>query len=90
MNAMKAQDRAEMRAARQAELDACLDGSWPRDINDQMRWLRAPTSPFLSARANRRIEQEHAARICQSEIDYLDGINQRIAAGDPDLHGWEA
>jgi len=27
--------------------------------------------------------------MCQAEIDNLDGVEKRIAEGDPDLAGWE-
>jgi len=82
MNLMKAKDRATERAARQAELEACQDGTWPRNINDEFRWLRAPTK-------NRRIEREHAAKMCALSIVYLDSVDRRIAACDPDFAGWE-
>lgn len=28
-------------------------------------------------------------RICLRDIQYLDGVDARIVAGDPDLSGWE-
>jgi len=89
-NLMRAADRARARADCQAEIDAVEAGQWPRDINDSMRWIHPPTSPYLPADENRRIAAEYAARMCRAEIEYLDGVDRRIAEGDPDLAGWEA
>ena len=78
-NLMKISGRAAMRADRQAELDAVTAGTWPRDLNDQMRWTtRSGFTPT-----------EWAARMCKAELDYLDGVEKRLAANDPDLEGWE-
>lgn len=89
VNRAKAADRAEERAALEAELKAIEAGAWPRDINDMFRWTAAPTSRFLPARENQRIEREHAAKCCRGGISYLDDVERRLAAGDPDLKGWE-
>ena len=75
-NLMKAKDRDRLRAERQAELHAIREGRWPRDTDDQMRW-----EPGTA---------EHAARMCQAEIAYLDDVERRIAAGAGSLAGWEA
>lgn len=40
-NFMKAGDRSRCRADRKAEIAAVREGRWPRDINDEMRWLYA-------------------------------------------------
>lgn len=89
-NFSKAADRARCRADRQAEIDAVTAGTWPRDINDEYRWLNAPTNRYLSAKHNQEIRAEYARKMCQAEIDYLDGVDRRVAEGDPDLAGWEA
>lgn len=88
-NFMKAADRVRCIKDRQAEIDAIKAGTWPRDINDSMRWTGAPTNPFLSAAENHRIRTEYATKMCQAEIDYLINVDFRIDAGDPDLAGWE-
>ena len=89
-NFTKRADRDLCRAVRQTELDAVNNGVWPRDINDLMRWLHAPTSCFLSPAHNQDIQREYTARMCRAEIDYLDGVDRRVAEGDPELAGWEA
>jgi len=60
-NLQKSEDREALRQERQSELDACLAGTWPRDINDTMRW----NPPF-------GIEPvKWAAKMCQLELAYL-------------------
>jgi hypothetical protein len=78
-NCTKRDSRQELRRDREAELAAVKTGQWPRDIADLMRW-NAPRS-YTAA--------EWAAKMCQSELDYLDGLEQRIAAGDPHLAAYE-
>ena len=90
-NFTRAADRARCRADRQAEIDAADAGTWPRDINDQFRWVGARPSPYLSAAEHWRVMAEHARACCQWEIAYLLGLDQRSAADDdPSLTGWEA
>lgn len=74
-NLMKPEDRARLRQDREDELQAAVSGRWPRDLNDRMRWS-VPTP-------------ENAARQCQSDIDYLNQVDRRVAEGDPSLTGWE-
>jgi hypothetical protein len=88
-NATKARARAEERADLRSELEAITAGTWPRTIDDLFRWGGARTSPYLSARENQRIVREHAASCCRRRLAYLDGVERRLAAGDPDLKGWE-
>lgn len=75
-NLMKKADREQYRADHQAELDAVNDGTWPRNINDQMRWIQG-SGP------------EYAARCCKSAIEGINDTERRLAAGDPDLKCWE-
>jgi hypothetical protein len=88
-NFMKRADRQRLRQDREAEIQAVRDGLWPRDIDDRMRWNCKDTNPYFSAAENRRIMAEYAARMCQREVDYLDDLERRLAADDPDLVGWE-
>ena len=76
-NLMKAEDRQRMREAREKELRAIEDGSWPRDINDVMRWTAA-TSPYLPVEEARRIQEEHAAEMCRADLLYLAGLGKRL------------
>lgn len=80
----KAADRARCKADRQAEIDAVRDGTWPRDIDDQFRW--GAMRVFCDAQEH----AEYAEQMCQAEIDYIDGVAERIQAGDPSVAGWEA
>jgi len=76
-NLQKPADRARYRQDHADELAAVKTGKWPRDINDQMRWINGNGAP------------EYAARMCQSAIDYIDGLEARIKAGNAPL-GFEA
>ena len=86
-NITKYADRERLRQDRQAELDACLDESWPRNLNDFMRWSRLPGNQFLSAAEDLRMQREHVADCCRQEIQYLRNISPRIVSGE--LQGWE-
>jgi len=66
MNLMKSADRAEARAKAQAELDAINEGRWPRDIDDEMRWVNPRLAPTALSQ----------------EINYLGNVNARILAGE--------
>jgi len=74
-NLMKAADRVRYRKNQQDELDALIGGYWPRDMDDQLRW------------ASRDRVQIRA--MIESSIRYIDDLERRIVAGDPDLAGWE-
>lgn len=76
-NLMKRADRDRMRADRMAELEAVVAGQWPRDLDDHLRWCSRPGDPA------------HTKKMCEAEIAYLDGVQARIEAEDPDLLGWE-
>jgi len=80
-NLTKPEDREQYRKDHADELAACKDGSWPRDINDDMRWIHA--------NGNLKQRQAYAARMCQSAIDYIDGLEKRIAEGDPEVSSFE-
>lgn len=84
-NLCKIKDRKQYRADHEAILKATQDGSWPRDINDEMRW----SAPTYSIHGRYWTEKEWAARMCEGCIAYVDGVEKRLAAGDPDLKGWE-
>ena len=82
-NLMRRADRDRLRADRQAEIDAIDAGAWPRDTDDLLRW---------GASRSFHDHSEHAtlARdLCAATIAYLDDLQERIAAGDPDVKGWE-
>jgi hypothetical protein len=74
-NLGKPEDRQRYREDHAAELAAVENGTWPRDINDQMRWVHGRGSPA------------YAAEMCRRSIAYIDDLEQRIEAGDPDLVG---
>lgn len=80
-NLMKAEDRARLRADRQAEMEAVHAGRWPRDLNDYLRWIHLPQIPHLSAADSRAVQEAYVARLCAEEIAYLDDLEQRIADG---------
>ena len=82
-NFMKRADRDRCRADRQAEIDATRDGSWPRTLDDAMRW--GATKTFYGTPEH----SDYAAEMCQAEIDYLNGVEARIASGDDSVKGWE-
>ena len=63
-----------MREDHASELRAIQDNTWPRDINDYMRWVGG---------------QAVVARVCQQVIDYLDELEVRVNRGDLDLLGYE-
>jgi hypothetical protein len=79
-NLQKAADRVRYREAFQGELDAALDGSWPRDINDQTRWIDLPVDRYSQEETLRK-QRAYVARICKKQVDYIDDLEQRIAAG---------
>ena len=74
--------RLEAIAAYEAELAAILNGTWPRDVNDDMRWGSGRT--FYD-----RAQKAAYVRGClENHLTYLRAIPARIAAGE--LPGWEA
>ena len=83
-NFSKAADRARCRAERAAEVAAVDAGAWPRDINDDMRWGVMRTFYDAAGKAT------YARAMCVAEIEYIDGVDVRIKAGDPSVAGWEA
>jgi hypothetical protein len=87
-NLIKAPDRARQRADYNAELAACMDGTWPRDTSDAMRWLNYPRNQFDSNAEALRKQREYAAKMCRSGLAYLDDLERRLAARDPDLEGY--
>lgn len=80
-NLMKKADRDRQRSNRMAEVDAIDEGRWPRDINDEMRW--GATRTFYDGAE----KAAYARRMCMADVAYLDGIPDRITAGE--LPGWE-
>jgi len=75
-NLGKPEDRNRYRQDHASELAAVEEGSWPRDINDQMRWIRDPSPVY-------------AAKMCRFAIAYIDDLEARIARGDPDLTSYQ-
>jgi len=78
----KRADRDKAREARQNEIAAIDGGWWPRDSNDRFRW--GATKVFHSTKEC----AQYSRRMCLLEVDYLDGLDERIAAGE--MPGWEA
>lgn len=79
-NLMKYESRVQYRLDAEAELAAVKDGTWPRDLNDEMRWIKGN---------ERETPAEYAGRMCQESIDYIVDLENRIARGaGPD--GFEA
>lgn len=82
-NLMRRADRDRLRADRQAEIDAIDAGEWPRDTDDLLRW-------GADRSFNDHSEQATLARdLCAATIAYLDDLQERIGAGDPDVKDWE-
>jgi hypothetical protein len=73
-NLMKQEDRKRMREDRLAEIQAVQNGTWPRDIDDSVRWSKGTP--------------EYARRMCQDGISYLDDLEFRIDSKAPDLEGY--
>jgi len=63
-NLTKPEDRERLRADRQAELDAIEQGTWPRDLNEFMRWNPPPSFE----------PRVWAARMCRADLAYLKGL----------------
>jgi hypothetical protein len=75
-NLTKPADRARYRKDHADELAATANGAWPRDINDALRWIHG-SSP------------KYAAHMCLSAIEYIDDLEVRIEAGDPDVASFQ-
>ena len=65
--------RNRLRAECQSELDAVKTGTWPRNLNDAMRWMYRPRGVTPA---------EHAGAMCQSMLDSLDTLERRTAVED--------
>lgn len=83
-NLMKRADRDRLKADRVAEIEAIDSGTWPRDLNDDMRWGAGRHFHDKAEKAT------YARRMCANEVDYLRDLQRRIDAKVPDLLGWEA
>jgi hypothetical protein len=81
-NYMKRADRERALSERKSEIDAIDAGTWPRDINDDMRW------GVLLTFHDRAEKAGYARKCCENEVNYLEGIPARIKAGF--LQNWEA
>ena len=68
--------RAQLRADRQAELDAIREGRWPRDINDALRWS-PPNVWIVNGQIRAVTSSEWAAHMCQIDIRYCDTYEMR-------------
>lgn len=84
-NLTKTADRALHRANHQAELTAIQEGTWPRDVNDLLRW-EVPRGLYLGRTWT---QQEWAAHMCQEALKGSYLVDLRLAAGDPELKKWE-
>lgn len=74
-NRMKAADRKENQKDLRAELKAIEDGTWPRDLNDQLRYGR-PDATYVK-------------KLVEIELAYLEDLENRIIQGDEGLTGYE-
>jgi len=75
MNLQKKEDREKLRQACIEEIAAVRNGTWPRDINDYMRYVSS--SP------------EQALKVSEAHLQYLEELDVRLANNDPELDGWE-
>lgn len=81
-NRTKAADRQREITDRKAEITAIDAGTWPRDLDDDMRWGATKTFHDAAEKA------AYARALCVDEVAYLQGIPARVQAGE--LPGWEA
>lgn len=81
--------RAQFKANHEAEKAAAENGTWPRDINDQMRWINLPRMPYDPAPVVLKAHREYVVRMCQSAIDYINDLERRILSGDNELAGYQ-
>lgn len=81
-NRTKAASRKQEIEDRKAEIAAIDAGTWPRDLDDAMRWGANKTFHDAAEKA------EYARTGCWAEVVYLEDIPARIEAGE--LPGWEA
>lgn len=81
-NRMKAADRAREMADRMAEVEAIDNGTWPRSLDDDMRW--GPNQRFHDVTE----KATYARKLCMADVTYLEAIPARVVAGE--LPGWEA
>ena len=88
-NLMKAADRARARQEFEAELKSCQSGTWPRNLNDRMRWGNLPQCPYDLPEVARQKQQEYVTRMCLSGLVSLADLERRIAEGDPEVSGYE-
>jgi len=86
-NRTKAADRAREIAVLKDQIAAIDAGIWPRNLDDTSHVIYAATSTFNSAQENRRIQAAYTRKILQGDLDYLEAIPARVAAGE--LPGWE-
>ncbi len=83
-NRMKAKSRKQEIADRKAEIAAVEDGTWPRDIDDEMRWGSTKTFHDMAEKAR------YAKDMCNGVLVYMEDLQDRLnAGGDPCLNGWE-
>ena len=80
-NRMKSASRACEITDRKAELGAIEAGTWPRSLDDDMRWGSQRYFRDMAEKA------AYVRPLLEAEITYLEGIPSRIKAGE--LPGWE-
>lgn len=80
-NRMKSASRQQEIEDRQAEMAAVDNGTWPRDLDDDMRWGVNKSFNDMAERA------AWARKMCDLDVQYLRGIPPRIVSGE--LAGWE-
>ncbi len=81
---MKKSSREQMRCDREAELAALDTGTWPRNLDDSMRWSATRSWPNSGA------HKDYARRMVKAELDYLGDLQRRLEEGkDPSLASWE-
>jgi len=60
----------EDRQKAEAELAACEDGSWPRDLNDRLRY-DLPSYPYDPPEVVAAKHREYVAKLCRKKLAWL-------------------
>jgi hypothetical protein len=56
-----------------AELAACEAGTWPRDLNDYLRWQNLPPKPYDPPCDVAKAQREYVAGCLRRHIEWLQG-----------------
>lgn len=85
----KRADRESALADYKATVEAVNNGSWPRDVNDAMRWNVSNARWWAVDCPRPLTPATYAKYMCQAEIEYLEDVQTRIEAGELPAE-WEA